>query len=154
MALVSVSEAARLIGKTRTPIFNAIKKGAISACKNDLGQTVIDTSELFRVFSLAAANDDSGAGDNAQNTNKNSTESKSQQPENKAESAVLAALLAAEKEKNATLAETVADMRKERDRLLGVVESQTEQVRFLTDQREKAAATASTPARRSWWPWR
>lgn len=153
MAHVSVSEAARLIGQTRTPIYNAIKKGAISAAKNDLGQTVIETSELFRVFSPAAANDDKNTGDNTENSLKNSTESKPQQAENTRESAVLAALLAVEKEKNAMLAETVADLRGERDRLIGVVESQTEQVRLLTDQRDRSQAVATAPAARGWWFW-
>jgi hypothetical protein len=39
----------------------------------------------------------------------------------------------------------IADLRTERDRLLGIVEMQAQQVKQLTDQR---------PARRrKWWPW-
>jgi hypothetical protein len=37
------------------------------------------------------------------------------------------------------------DLRTERDRLLGIVETQAQQVKQLTDQR---------PARRRWWPFR
>ena len=77
----------------------------------------------------------------------------SPQAANTTEQAVLAALLAAEKEKNAILTATVEDLTKLRDRLLGVVESATEQVKLLTDQRQKAAETPAQRAGGWWWPW-
>lgn len=40
---------------------------------------------------------------------------------------------------------TIADLRGERDRLLGVIETQAQQMKQLTDQRP--------PRRRRWWPW-
>ena len=39
---------------------------------------------------------------------------------------------------------TIGDLRAERDRLLGIVETQAQQVKQLTDQRP--------PRRRKWWP--
>lgn len=38
-----------------------------------------------------------------------------------------------------------SDLRTERDRLLAIIETQTQQVKQLTDQRP--------PKRRKWWPW-
>jgi len=155
MALISVSEAARMLGQSRTPLYKAIKSGAISTLKDELGKTVIDTSELFRVFGAPPSTDDR----NNENNGGNKPKIKSTQAENSPE---IMTLLAVEREKSALLASTVEalqadkeDLRRERDRLLGLVESQSEQVRLLTDQREKAQAVAlaSPTMRRWWWPW-
>lgn len=148
MAFVGASEAARLIGRNRAQIYRALKSGAMSATKNEQGATVIDTSELFRVFGEPVSKNTANVSDNVAPNN-------SQQAANGHEQAGLSALLAAEREKSALLAEAVADLRRERDRLLGLVESQSEQVRLLTDQREKAQAVAvALPSVRRWrWPW-
>lgn len=50
MALVSISEAARLIGKSRTTIHRYISNGKLSTCTDKLGAKKLDTSELLRVF--------------------------------------------------------------------------------------------------------
>ena len=50
MALVSVSEAARLTGKSRTTLHRLIKTGELSTCKGERNKRLIDTSELLRVF--------------------------------------------------------------------------------------------------------
>ncbi|MEN3754433.1 helix-turn-helix domain-containing protein [Mangrovibacter sp. SLW1] len=50
MAMVSVSEAARLTGKSRTTLHRLIKTGELSTCKGDRNKKLIDTSELLRVF--------------------------------------------------------------------------------------------------------
>ncbi|PHM33611.1 entry exclusion protein 1 [Xenorhabdus mauleonii] len=56
MALVSISEAARLTGKARSTLHKYIKKGKLSTTtvpnKND---KAIDTSELIRVFGVLKA---------------------------------------------------------------------------------------------------
>jgi hypothetical protein len=49
--LVSLSEASRLTGKSKSVISNALKKGVMSYVSKDLTGYKIDTSELFRVFS-------------------------------------------------------------------------------------------------------
>lgn len=51
MAKVSISEAARLVGVSRSNIYkNYIKQGSISVERNHQGQPQIDVSELLRVF--------------------------------------------------------------------------------------------------------
>ncbi len=51
MALVSVSQAARLAGISRQHLYRKyIKPGEISVQRDDKGDPVIDTSELLRVF--------------------------------------------------------------------------------------------------------
>jgi len=108
MAFVGASEAARLIGRNRAQIYRALKSGAMSATKNEQGATVIDTSELFRVFGEPVSKNTANVSDNVAPNN-------SQQAANGHEQAGLSALLAAEREKSALLAEAVADLRRERD---------------------------------------
>lgn len=50
MTYYTLGTASKATGKTKTTISNAIKKGRISAVKNDLGHYQIDISELHRVF--------------------------------------------------------------------------------------------------------
>ncbi|WP_241627667.1 helix-turn-helix domain-containing protein [Rosenbergiella epipactidis] len=50
MALVSISEAARLTGKSRTTVQSYIKCGKLTKCAGGDGSKKIDTSELLRVF--------------------------------------------------------------------------------------------------------
>jgi hypothetical protein len=50
MALVPVSEAAKLCGKDRKTLYRQIKEGKLSATKNETGATQIDVAELSRVY--------------------------------------------------------------------------------------------------------
>ncbi|MGI1284072.1 helix-turn-helix domain-containing protein [Enterobacter kobei] len=50
MALVSISEAARLTGKSRTTVQTYIKQGKLTKCTDSSGSSKLDTSELLRVF--------------------------------------------------------------------------------------------------------
>lgn len=50
MALVSVTEAARLTGKSRTTVQSYIKQGKLTKCTDNGGHSKLDTSELLRVF--------------------------------------------------------------------------------------------------------
>lgn len=50
MAYYTLGQAAKATGKTKTTISNAIKKGRVSAFKNDIGHYQIEISELHRVF--------------------------------------------------------------------------------------------------------
>lgn len=50
MAKVSVSEAARLTGKSRTTLHRLIKTGELSTCPGERNARMLDTSELLRVF--------------------------------------------------------------------------------------------------------
>lgn len=51
--LYTLAEAAKAVGRTKPAILHAIKKGTISAQKNDIGQWEVDPSELFRVYKQA-----------------------------------------------------------------------------------------------------
>lgn len=46
----TLGTAAKATGKTKTAIAEAIKKGRLSAIKNDLGRYQIDPAELHRVY--------------------------------------------------------------------------------------------------------
>lgn len=51
MALVSISEAARLVGVNRSNLYSSyINQGKLSLSKDSRGSTKVDTSELLRVF--------------------------------------------------------------------------------------------------------
>lgn len=50
MRHVSVSEAARLVGRDRKSLYRAIKLGRLSATNNATGERQVDISELIRVY--------------------------------------------------------------------------------------------------------
>jgi len=50
MAMLSLLEAAKEVGKSKSSIWRAARSGALSVTKNDAGQIMVDSSELFRVF--------------------------------------------------------------------------------------------------------
>ncbi|MCK7269966.1 MULTISPECIES: helix-turn-helix domain-containing protein [Enterobacter] len=50
MAKVSISEAARLTGKSRTTLHRLIKTGELSTCYGERNARMVDVSELIRVF--------------------------------------------------------------------------------------------------------
>jgi FtsZ-binding cell division protein ZapB len=61
----SLTQAADAVGRTRQAIQAAIKKGTISARKNELGEWEIDPAELHRVYepiAQEAVNDGQGKG--------------------------------------------------------------------------------------------
>jgi hypothetical protein len=47
MARVSISEAARLTGKSRTTLHRLIKAGDLSTCSGERNAKMVDTSELY-----------------------------------------------------------------------------------------------------------
>ncbi|MFO6494521.1 helix-turn-helix domain-containing protein [Hafnia alvei] len=55
MALVSVTEAARLTGKNRATIHRYIKQGKLSQSTDATGAKKVETSELLRVFGTISA---------------------------------------------------------------------------------------------------
>jgi len=59
MAIVSISEAARLTGKTRATIHRHINTGKLSKTKDDTGAIGIDISELIRVYNIKIDTPDS-----------------------------------------------------------------------------------------------
>ncbi len=55
MATVSISEAARLTGKSRTTLHRLIKAGELSTCRGERNAKMLETSELLRVFGAFAS---------------------------------------------------------------------------------------------------
>ncbi|HDR2700778.1 TPA: helix-turn-helix domain-containing protein [Enterobacter asburiae] len=77
MAKISISEAARLTGKSRTTLHRLIKTGELSTCHGARNARMVDVSELIRVFGplehrpseqvTAQGSEHSGTGVSAQN---------------------------------------------------------------------------------------
>lgn len=54
MAEIGISEAARLVGKTRNTLYRFMKEGKLSYHSGESGARTVDVSELLRVFPYAA----------------------------------------------------------------------------------------------------
>ena len=50
MSMVSITEAARLVSRSRTTLYRYIEQGKLSMCTDAQGAKCIDISELLRVF--------------------------------------------------------------------------------------------------------
>ena len=50
MAMLSLLEAAEQVGKSKSTLWRASKRGELSVTKDEAGQILVDSSELFRVF--------------------------------------------------------------------------------------------------------
>lgn len=57
MAEVSISEAARLTGKSRATLQRHIKSGRLSVGRDETGSPLIDTAELIRVYGSIKTDD-------------------------------------------------------------------------------------------------
>lgn len=125
---MALSEAAKWSGKTRPTIFKAIKAGRISAKKNSDGEWMIDPAELARVYPPAEAVNVSGNSDTKQQAIPHD----------------IGGEVAGLRQVIALLERQLEDVQGQRDRLLGLVETQT---RLITHLSEKP----SEPARRSLW---
>ena len=63
---LTLGQAAKEVGKSKSTILKSIKTGRLSAFQNDFKQWQIDPAELFRVY--APANDDNSLGNTQDNT--------------------------------------------------------------------------------------
>ena len=139
MALVGLTRASELTGKTQSTIHRAMKAGRLSYSLSDGGERLLDTSELTRLFPLKS--DDDGLRNDAPAERRNDTQA-----------ADLRERLAFMQQRIDALEADKADLRAERDRLLSVIETQAQQVKLLTDQRPAAQPDAAR--RRRWWSWK
>jgi hypothetical protein len=48
--VLTLTEAAKAVGMSRAGLFKAVKRGDVSASKDDFGHYLIDPAELFRVY--------------------------------------------------------------------------------------------------------
>jgi hypothetical protein len=97
--VLTAREAGERVGKTRQAIIKAIRKGTISAAKDEGGEWRIDPAELFRVYPPVSPVDD----------NHPATESASDTGGLRREIEVL-------RERLAEKDELIADLREDRDR--------------------------------------
>lgn len=127
--LINVRSAARLIGKDRSTVLRAIESGKLSASRDDHGRYQIDPAELERVYGTL--------GSPAARTDADTAA----MPQSASADAVRAAAL----EREVTLLrEMQRQWEEERTFLRGMLERQTEQVRLLTDQRERRSPSLFT----------
>ena len=125
MSEVTTAQAAELTGKNRTTIWRACKTGRISAIRGGAGDFLIQVAELERAYGkLRVQQPIDGLQEVAEQPSATLFET------NGFEHKV--ALL---RERVASLERDKDDFRGERDRLLGVLEKQSDHIKLLTDQR-------------------
>ena len=133
----TLGEAARATGLNKTTVLKAIRRGVISATKDDLGQWCIEPCELHRVY--PARSEDNGSGNGLGNDG---------QPTDNPLQHALALAEARLGDLKAMLDDMRGqrdDMREQRDKWQAQAEASQ---RALTDQRGKAE-----PKPQTWWRW-
>ena len=60
VTLVTLGQAAKLVGRSKTALTRAIKAGKLSATRNDDGSYTIDVSELSRVYQIVSGSSETG----------------------------------------------------------------------------------------------
>ena len=125
MSEVTTAQAAELTGKNRTTIWRACKTGRISAARGGAGDFLIQVAELERAYGkLRVLQPASGLQEVA-----------AQPPATSFETNIIGPEVALLRERVASLERDKDDLRGERDRLLGVLEKQSDHIKLLTDQR-------------------
>jgi len=125
----SLSEAARLTGKSRTTIQRAIKSGKISAPKDEDGNYSIDPAELNRVYPIKLMSAGGTHSAAANGTLRNSSETEGASPEIK----VLQAELKASQQMVEERGRTIDDLRTRLD------DSERRVTALLSDRRPTAS---------------
>ena len=123
---------------SRGTIYRDIRHGKLSAEDNGKGRTVIDLSELERVYERKTVSAPSRTVHDVQSDTGDSVR----------ENSVLQREVELLRERLTEHHAVIDDLRSERDRLLTMLEEHASTVKLLTDERQKA----DKPARR-WWRW-
>ena len=139
----TLGQAAKATGLSKPTLSEAIKKGKISARKNESGSFEIDPAELHRVYPPVS----SPASEDEQQTEQFRT------PDLTAKIMVLDARLEALGELKDQIAAERDSLRAERDRLLGVIEEQAGSVKQLTYRAEAPTTAAADAAPTKRGPW-
>jgi hypothetical protein len=127
MLMLTLGQAARMCGRGKTTLARAIKRGALSAMRNDNGGYLIDPSELSRAFPFPfpAPGETRGNGHDTDDAAHHATEL-----------ATLAERVRGLEAMTAELRERVADLTRDRD--------------TWRDQAQRLALPAPAP-RVAWW---
>lgn len=129
MTQVSISEAARLVGRDRKTLYRAINEGRLSVSHNAAGARQVDIAELSRVFGTFPMSRHSGdTVATPQDATPNATDA----------TASLKTKIAALEAENAQLRERIEDKDKH-------IEDMRHTVRLLEHHPSKKKAR--------WWPW-
>lgn len=128
MSQVSISEAAKLVGRDRKTLYRAIKEGRLSATQDVAGTRQVDIAELVRVF---------GVLDVARGRGETAATPQAETHNATAATGDLKAKIAALEAENVLLRERIEDKDKH-------IEDMRNTVRLLGH---------TTPQKRSWWPW-
>jgi hypothetical protein len=123
---------------SRGTIYRDIRQGKLSAEDNGKGRTVVDLSELERVYKGKRVAETSHSVQSAQSDTDDSVHKNS----------VLRREVELLREQIAGHVGVIDDLRSERDRLLKLLEEQASSVKLLTDERMRQKHP------RRWWPWR
>jgi hypothetical protein len=129
MPKVSLSEAARLTGKSRVTIHRHIDKGKLAKEIDGTGNPVLDLAELERVYGSLKQPD------MLPSVSVQQSETPHQNSLLQRELELLRERLDDKDQVIEDLRHDREDLRNERDRLLKVIEEQASSVRLLTDQR-------------------
>jgi hypothetical protein len=133
MTVLSIRDAAKEAGVSRSAIFRAIRSGRISAPRKENGDYAIDPAELFRVFEPKPAETRDGGGSRPARQSEQGRET----AETAETTAALRAEIAALKELVRRLDQDKEDLKAERDK--------------WSVQAERLALAA--PVRRGFWDW-
>ena len=129
MSKLNISEAARATDKPRSTIQRNIKKGVLSAEKDATGRTVIDVSELQRVYGNLDMEAATGGAEQSGAKEQSAT------PQKSAEMELLKLKLEyTERERDEAQRrerDQAQQYREEKERLLGIIETQTSQIKEL-----------------------
>ncbi len=131
MPQLNVRDAAKLTGKDRSTITRAIEKGRLSASRDDVGRFLIDPAELERVFgTLLSADvlDDDRTIAEHKDTRAMHDDARARELE------LVREMLERERIERERERHSWED---ERSFMRGLLDKHTDQIRLLTDQRER-----------------
>lgn len=134
---LTLNQAARECGRSKSTLSNALKTGKLSAERGDKGSYLIDPAELFRVFPKTSPDDQSGPITNPHKANAN----RDIEQEIEALHRQIATLNLERERERAQLSDQISDLRRRLDQ---ESEERRSLTAMLTDQRARTAP----PARR------
>ena len=154
-----VTQAAKAVGKSRKTLYRHINDGKLSAEKDELDNTVLDVSELQRVYGQVEM------ADTATETGQPVSAKQTATPHSDAELQLLQARLEfaekerdIERERRRKAEEREREFREEINRLLNIVETQTRQL--VAPEKEmrvtpvtQGGTQEKESQRRSFWAW-
>src|ERR1017187_8546921 len=123
---ITLTEAAKEVGITKSGLMKAIRKGKLSAAKDVHGEWTVDPSELFRVYPKSS---DSTKDQSGRVVIGNSIETNGLRRE-----------IELQREQINNLRDQLSQSSEEKDKILKMMDEQITNMRMLTDQRRENKA--------------